>query len=100
MPYAVEIDDAALEELAAIKLFYRRQIVDSIEGQLIHHPNVETRNRKVLTALKADFEHNEPVWELRVRNYRIYYDINDETKTVVIRAVREKPPHVATEQIT
>jgi mRNA-degrading endonuclease RelE of RelBE toxin-antitoxin system len=87
-------------QLQAIKPFYRRRIVDSIDQQLMHEPTVETRNRKVLTGLEPDFEHDEPVWELRVGRYRVYYDVNEAAKTVVVLAIREKPPHVTTEQIT
>jgi mRNA-degrading endonuclease RelE of RelBE toxin-antitoxin system len=100
MPYAIDIRDAALGELQAIKSFYRRRIVDSIDQQLVHQPNVETKNRKILRGFQSDFEHEEPVWELRVGQYRVYYDVNEESKAVVVRAVREKPPHVTTEQIT
>jgi mRNA-degrading endonuclease RelE of RelBE toxin-antitoxin system len=100
MSYTIEIADAAFAELQSIKPFYSRQIVDAIDEQLIHQPNVETRNRKVLIGLQPDFEHGDPVWELRVATYRVYYDVIEDAKRVVIRAVREKPPHATTEQIT
>jgi mRNA-degrading endonuclease RelE of RelBE toxin-antitoxin system len=100
MPYAIEIRDAAFEELQAVKPFYRAHIVDAIDTQLVHQPNVETRNRKVLTDFMPDFEHEEPIWELRVGRFRVYYDVSDDAMLVVVRAVREKPPHIATEQIT
>ena len=54
----------------------------------------------MLTGLQPDFEHDPPVWELRVGQYRVYYDVSEELKAVVVRAVREKPPHTITEQIT
>ena len=99
MPYTIHVRDVAFDELQAIKPFYRRQIVDAIDEQLVHEPNVETKNRKILTGFQSYFEHDEPVWELRVGRYRVYYDVSEESKTVVVRAVREKPPHVTTEQI-
>jgi mRNA-degrading endonuclease RelE of RelBE toxin-antitoxin system len=100
MPYSIEITDATFDELQAIKAFYCRQIVDSIEQQLMHQPNVETRNRKILIGLQPNFEHGEPIWELRVGTYRIYYDVDESAKTIFVRAIREKPPHATTEQIT
>jgi len=99
MPYTIDIRDVAYDELQAIKPFYRRRIVDAIDEQLAHEPNVETKNRKVLIGFHSDFEHDDPVWELRVGQYRVYYDVSEELKTVVVRAVREKPPHTTTEQI-
>jgi mRNA-degrading endonuclease RelE of RelBE toxin-antitoxin system len=100
MPYTIDIRDVAFKELQAIKPFYRRQITDAIDQQLLHEPTVETKNRKVLTSFHADFEYDEPVWALRVAQFRVYYDVNEEQKTVIVRAVREKPPHATTEQIT
>jgi mRNA-degrading endonuclease RelE of RelBE toxin-antitoxin system len=100
MSYSIEITDAAFDELQSIKAFYCRQIAESIEQQLTHQPNVETRNRKILVGLQPDFEHGEPIWELRVGAYRIYYDVDEGQKMVLVRALREKPPHATTEQIT
>jgi mRNA-degrading endonuclease RelE of RelBE toxin-antitoxin system len=100
MPYSIEITDAAFDELQSIESFYCRQIVDAIDKQLIHQPTVETRNRKILVGLQPDFEHGEPVWELRVGAYRIYYHVDETAQTVVVRAIREKPPHATTEQVT
>ena len=100
MPFTIDIRDVALDELQVIKSYYRRRIVKAIDQQLVHQPNVETKNRKILSGLKSDFEHDDPVWELRVGRHRVYYDVDDDSKTVVVRAIREKPPHVTTEQIT
>jgi mRNA-degrading endonuclease RelE of RelBE toxin-antitoxin system len=96
MGYEIEIAIGAVEELKAIKRYYRRAIIDAIEQELTHQPTTETRNRKLLVGLKPDFEHVPPVWEFRVGDYRVFYDVNVEQ----VRAVREKPPHATTEQIT
>lgn len=40
----------------------------------------------------------EPVWELRVGEYRVFYDVNEGTSVVMIRAIRHKPPHKTTEE--
>jgi hypothetical protein len=46
------------------------------------------------------WEHEEPLWQLRVGEYRIFfYDVNDQAQEVVVRAVRHKPPHKTTEEI-
>ena len=100
MPYLIEIRDVAYNELQAIKSFHRSRIVDSIDQQLVQQPTLETKNRKPLTGLQPDFEHGDLIWELRVGVFRVYYDVDEELKKVVVRAVREKPPHTTTEQIT
>lgn len=99
MSFSIQITDIAYDELRTIKSFYRRQIVDAIDEQLAHEPTTETKNRKILMGIRPDFEHEPPVWELRVGQYRVYYDINEEAKAVLVRAVRQKPPHKTTEQI-
>lgn len=52
-----------------------------------------TRNRKLLEPLVPDFEAVPPIWELRVGDYRIFYDVCEEEKIVYIRAVRYCAEH-------
>jgi mRNA-degrading endonuclease RelE of RelBE toxin-antitoxin system len=40
-----------------------------------------------------------PVWELRVGDYRIFYDVSEEEELVYVRAIRKKPPDKRTEEI-
>jgi len=100
MPYTIGVTDVAYHELHTIRPYYRRRIVDAIDKQLVHEPTVETRNRKLLIGFRPEFEHENPVWELRVGEYRVYYDVSEESMTILVRAVRKKPPHTTTEQIT
>jgi mRNA-degrading endonuclease RelE of RelBE toxin-antitoxin system len=99
MAYRIEFTDLAEGELKAIRGFDRRQIADAIDEQLTHQPNVETRNRKQLKGMIPAFEHVLPVWELRVGNHRVFYDVDDETKVVYVRAVRLKEHGQTTEEI-
>jgi mRNA-degrading endonuclease RelE of RelBE toxin-antitoxin system len=99
MPFAIEITDFALTELEAIKVHYRRQIIDAINQQLMHEPTVETRNRKKLDGVQPSFEHTPPIWELRVGEYRVYYDLRSEDTVVYVRSIRHKRPHASTEQM-
>ena len=62
-------------------------------------PARETRNRKILRGLTPPWEHLPPVWELRVNEYRVFYDVDEAAGQVVVRAVRRKPPHKTTEEI-
>ena len=87
------------EDLAGIRPHDRNPILDVIEEQLAHTPDTETRNRKVLMNFVPPFEAVPPVWELRVGDDRVFYDVSSEEKTVYIRAVRRKPPHRSTEEI-
>jgi len=73
--------------------------LDSIDDQLKYEPTVLTRNRKFLFGLVPPWEYVEPIWELRVGEYHVFYDVNEEMSVVKIRAIRHKPPHMKTEAI-
>lgn len=97
--YKIEIVPDALSELRAVPIFYRRIIVPAIESKLPFEPTRVSKNRKCLEGLVAGFEYEPPLWELRVQEWRIFYDVDDEEKKIIIRAVRRKPPEASTEEI-
>lgn len=88
--FAIEIVPDALDELNDVPVFYRRAIEREIEKKLGAEPTRVSKNIKSLEACVAGFEHEEPLWELRVGDYRVFYDVDDREKIVVIRAVRYK----------
>ena len=73
-------------------------ILEGIEKMLMHEPSVETRNRKQLVSLVPPFEAVLPIWELRIRDYRVFYDVSEEERMVYVRA-RRKPAHRSTGEI-
>lgn len=97
--YEVEIGGDAEGELAQLRAFDGRKILAAIEEQLARQPTVETRNRKLLEGVEPSFFAIPPVWELRVGDYRVFYDVSEEEKKVYVRAVRRKPPHKTTEDV-
>jgi mRNA-degrading endonuclease RelE of RelBE toxin-antitoxin system len=94
--FAIKIVPSALRELEEIRVFDRRRLIQAIEEQLTHEPTATTRNRKHLPDLDPPFDCEPPVWELRVGDYRVFYDVDDDT--VFVRAIRAKLPHQTTEQ--
>jgi mRNA-degrading endonuclease RelE of RelBE toxin-antitoxin system len=99
MGFSIEVSKTARKELKAIKLFERRRILEEIETQLETEPTKETRNRKPLPNVKPGFEHNPPLWELRVGEYRVFFDVDEKANTVFVRAVRQKPPRKTTDEM-
>ncbi len=97
--YAIEVTDLAIEELSNIRAFERRPILEAIRQQLTYEPTVIKRNRKLLESLIPNFESVPPIWELRVGEYRIFYDVDKAEKIVYIRAIRRKTPEKTTEDI-
>src|SRR5262245_18651621 len=83
--YADEVKD----HLRAIEAKYHSVIQTEIETQLLHEPDLETRNRKPLKrpiAFGAD-------WELRLgpdNRFRVFYQVNVEAREVRLLAVGVK----------
>jgi len=98
MAYEIILTDLAIDELRAIRVYDRRRIVDEMERQLTHQPTTETRNRKPLV-IDPDFEYEPPIWELRIDEFRVFYDVNESEQRVFVRAVRRKRSGQTTEDI-
>ncbi len=97
MPFHIEFDPPALEELREIRVFDRRRIEQAIEEQLTYEPGVATRNRKPIVEGQASFSHALTLWELRVGDFRVFYNVIEDV--VFVRTIRAKPPHKTTEQV-
>lgn len=95
--YKLLIVPEAVDELNRIPAFHRRQVEQAIDKQLIHEPTKEARNRKCLRSIVASFEFEPPLWELRVGEWRVFYDVDG--SMVTIRAIRKKPSPKKTEEI-
>lgn len=97
--FNIEYGEGVVEDLKGISASKRKRILDKMDEQLLHEPSVETRNKKIIEGLEPPWEHEKPIWELRVGEFRVFYDVNEEEGRVVVRAVRHKPPHKTTEEI-
>lgn len=97
--YRVELAEGVEEDLVRLPAFYERTVMDAIETQLRHEPTKPSRNRKILVSLVPPWPSEPPVWELRVGEFRVFYDVAEEEGIVYVRAVRRKPPHKRTEEV-
>jgi mRNA-degrading endonuclease RelE of RelBE toxin-antitoxin system len=100
MAFEIDVHELAMEELAGLRPFDQRRIIAAIEEQLRQQPTVATRRRKCLVGLVPGFEHVLPVWELRVGDFRVFYDVDVDSQRVHVRAVRKKEPPRTTREIT
>ncbi len=97
--YTIEYAESIAEDLTDIRPHRRKAVLDAIENQLAHEPTRQTKNRKMLVGLTPAWEHVQPVWQLRIGEYRVFYDVDERASIVIVRAIRRKPPHRTTEEI-
>jgi mRNA-degrading endonuclease RelE of RelBE toxin-antitoxin system len=99
MAYRVVFAELASDELLRIHVFERRRIIDQSESQLSQRPEEPARPRKKLGTIPASFEYVPPLWELRIGEFRVFYDADVNEQTVYIRAVRRKRSGQTTEDV-
>lgn len=88
--FTVRFAELAREHLADVRPFERNRILDEIDAHLRSSPTVGTARRKVLVGATPSFEHVQPVWQLRVGDFRVIYDVDKKKRVVTVRAVLHK----------
>ncbi len=84
MAYVIEISEDAERHLANLPARDRRMVLDSIEVQLSHEPTTPTKHRKLLRPNPI------AAWELRVGEFRVFYNVQQEHILVIVVAVGQK----------
>ena len=82
--YKIEILEEALDDIGELRAYDQRLVFAQIEAQLAYQPNQETRNRKRLRPNQL------AEWELKIDQFRVFYDIVSEFRQVRIVAVGYK----------
>ncbi len=85
MPFAIRYDRVAVDELKALRGADRASITRTIREQLTHIPTTRTRRKKEIVR-----EMGERVWQLTIGEYRVFYDVEEARRAVVIRRVLYK----------
>jgi mRNA-degrading endonuclease RelE of RelBE toxin-antitoxin system len=82
--YQVELAEEAKIDLSSYNAYERKTIVSAIRDQRTNQPTDVTRNRKRLR--------DNPIarWELRVDKYRVFYEVQEESRLVTVVAVGYK----------
>jgi mRNA-degrading endonuclease RelE of RelBE toxin-antitoxin system len=82
--YEVRFTPSAAQDLSHFGKPDRRLILAAIREQLLHEPLTETRRRKCLRPNPLGR------WELRVGDFRVFYDPDPDTGVVSVGAVGVK----------
>jgi len=99
--FAVRFSVGVERDLRALRAYDQTLVLDAIEEQLTHRPDVATRRRKMLEDITApeEWAAAPPIWQLRVGAFRVFYDVDREKQVVWVRAIRRKPAHKTTGEI-
>jgi hypothetical protein len=112
--YEIRWDEGAIRDVKRMKLraYEVARIIDAVDEQLTYEPEEVTRNKKIIRpGQRVPFEHLEPVRQLRVGEFRVFFDVAQspqeqiETEEVAyqgvvsVRAIRHKPGHKTTGEI-
>jgi mRNA-degrading endonuclease RelE of RelBE toxin-antitoxin system len=82
LSYRIEYSPETAGHLKVLTARQRSILFDAVDEQLAHQPTLETRNRKRMRSNPL------ALWELRIGELRVYYDVDDKPDpTVYIRAV-------------
>jgi mRNA-degrading endonuclease RelE of RelBE toxin-antitoxin system len=82
--YQIEYTSQAVVDLKSFKKNEQVQIVENIQIQLRYEPIIETRNRKRMRP------NNTAEWELRVGEFRVLYNVDEQVLIVEIQRVGRK----------
>ena len=88
--FAILYDEAAEAELQTLRAHEARRIMDEVDVLLAQEPTKRSRRKKPLEGLMPPWDAVRPVWQLRVGDFRVFYDVNERRKEVVVRAIRRK----------
>ena len=82
MPFSIEFSIAALKELKKLRKLDQVKILDGIEVHLTYEPKRVSRSR-----IKRLKEILQPAYRLRIDEFRVYYDVDDRSNTVIVYGV-------------
>ncbi len=84
MPYPIRFTPTASAQLRALRKYDQVRIRDEMVRQLTDKPDEETRHKKLINSELLS------TYELRVGDFRVFYDIDADTMEVVIAAIGVK----------
>jgi len=84
-PYEIRYADAAVADIRGLRTIDQRQVLDGIELHLTHQPRFVSKSR--IKAMRQPFWSQ---YRLRLDDFRVYYDVDDESHLVHVLRVLTK----------
>ena len=79
--YDIKLTPESFDDLHCLKRVEQTEVLSGIKAQLSFEPTVETRNRKRLRPNRL------AEWELRIREVRVFYDVDERAGRVKVVAI-------------
>ena len=89
-PFQIQLTELAVADLAVLNPFEQRRIILEMAEQLSLDPIEPSRRRKRLVGIEPPWEQAQPVWQLRIGDFRVFYDTDETARVVWVRAIRRK----------
>jgi mRNA-degrading endonuclease RelE of RelBE toxin-antitoxin system len=85
MAFEITYSPEAIDHLFALTKFEQTKVLDQVDAQLTHQPQIATRKRKLLRPNTI------APWELRIDDLRVFYQVQElPVELVTIKAVGKK----------
>lgn len=82
--YEIEYSEDAVADLVHFRKFEQVEITDAVEQHLTFEPTVPSRRRKQLRPNRTSN------WELRIGNFRVFYNAVEMVRIVAVVRIGEK----------
>jgi mRNA-degrading endonuclease RelE of RelBE toxin-antitoxin system len=92
-PYEIRYAEEAVADVRGLRKFDQRKVLEGIELYLTHQPRLVSKSR-----IKAMLQ---PFWSqyrLRIDEFRVYYDVDDESRRVQVLRVLGKTTQATPEE--
>jgi mRNA-degrading endonuclease RelE of RelBE toxin-antitoxin system len=83
-PFTIIVTEGAESDLGSLTPYVQRLILDGLAVHLSRLPTETTRRIKSLRTNSV------AEWELRLGDYRVLYNVNDQERTVTVQVIGEK----------
>ena len=84
-PYEIRYANEAVDDLRGMRKFDQRKVLEGIEIHLAYQPKFVSKSR-----IKAMSQPSWSEYRLRVDEFRVYYDVNDNDRIVNVLRVLMK----------
>lgn len=92
-PYDIHYADVASEDIRNLRKSDQRKVLDGVDLHLAHEPKRTSKSR--IKAMRQPFWSQ---YRLRIEDFRVYYDVDDDAMVVSVLGVLQKSTQTTSEE--